>query len=66
MAPIQKGDVLVIPAPNNDSKKGKRITIDWYQDKGKSHTGDYYALEGKNQTQGNYLILQARAVTIRD
>ncbi|KAG8921735.1 hypothetical protein FRC00_008296 [Tulasnella sp. 408] len=50
---VNKGDVLIIPAPNNKHKKDEnKMTIHWQQ-MFRQRDGDYYVLVAKNKTQSN-------------
>ncbi|KAG8940791.1 hypothetical protein FRC04_005019 [Tulasnella sp. 424] len=50
---VNKGDVLIIPAPNNNHKNDdNKMTIRWQQSL-RSRVGDYYVLVAKNKSQGN-------------
>lgn len=51
MSPTEKGHVLVIPAPSDDSKRDRKITITWSQSFS-NRSGDYYALVAKNKNTG--------------
>ncbi|KIO31718.1 hypothetical protein M407DRAFT_124161 [Tulasnella calospora MUT 4182] len=50
--PVNKGDVLVIPAPNDKYRQDEnKMTIHWQQTL-RQREGDYYLLVAKNKTQG--------------
>ncbi|KAG8920599.1 hypothetical protein FRC01_000681, partial [Tulasnella sp. 417] len=48
--PVRKGDVLLIPSPNDSHKTaGNKLTIHWQQNL-RQRAGDYYLLVAKNIT----------------
>ncbi|KIO17126.1 hypothetical protein M407DRAFT_12482 [Tulasnella calospora MUT 4182] len=51
---VNKGDVLVIPAPNNKHKNDdNKMTIHWQQ-MFRQRDGDYYVLVAKNKSKHQY------------
>ncbi|KAG8916276.1 hypothetical protein FRC01_003256 [Tulasnella sp. 417] len=50
--PVNKGDVLIIPAPNGQNKTDSNKTTIHWQQMWKDREGDYYLLLAKNKSQG--------------
>ncbi|KAG8916277.1 hypothetical protein FRC01_003257 [Tulasnella sp. 417] len=50
--PVNKGDVLIIPAPNGKYKTDEHKTTIRWQQMFRQREGDYYLLVAKNKSQG--------------
>jgi hypothetical protein len=54
---VKTGDILEIPALNEDEKRKQVVTVEWSQDLGKRYKEDYYLVKAINKSQGRYLFI---------